>query len=118
MWLALRKVMRIFTATWLHADAGHLATNTVFGFIFVRLVMGRYGPGVGLLAAFLAGVGGNLTIWWVYGGQPRGLGASGVVMGARGLLVVQSLAFLKQRHAHYVRVFAILVILPRLRALA
>ena len=41
--------------------------------------MGRYGPGLGLLAAYLAGVGGNLTAWAVYGESHRGLGASGVV---------------------------------------
>jgi membrane associated rhomboid family serine protease len=98
---------RLFTATWLHADVGHLATNLVIGFIFIGLVMGRYGPGVGLLAAYLAGVGGNLATWWVYGEQHRGLGASGVVMGALGLLVVQSVAFLKQRHAHTLRVFVV-----------
>ena len=64
---------RLFTATWLHADIGHLATNMVFGFLLVGLVMGRYGPGVGLLAAYLAGVGGNLSTWLVYGETHRGL---------------------------------------------
>ena len=98
---------RLFTATWLHADVGHLATNVVFGFLFIGLVMGRYGPGVGLLAAYLAGVGGNLATWWVYGEQHRGLGASGVVMGALGLLVVQSVAFLKQRNPRTLRLFAV-----------
>jgi len=97
---------RMFTATWLHADAGHLATNMVFGFLLVGLVMGRYGPGVGLLAAYLAGVGGNLTTWLVYGVTHRGLGASGVVMGALGLLVVQSVALLKRRNAKTYRLFA------------
>ena len=97
---------RLFTATWLHADAGHLATNMVFGFLLVGLVMGRYGPGIGLLAAYLAGVGGNLTTWLVYGVTHRGLGASGVVMGALGLLVVQSVALLKRPNAKTYRLFA------------
>lgn len=52
---------RLFTATWLHAGIPHLALNMVFGFLFLGLVMGRYGPGVGLLAAYLAGAGGNLV---------------------------------------------------------
>src|ERR1700679_2995450 len=35
---------RLFTATWLHADVGHLASNIVFGFLFLGLAMARYGP--------------------------------------------------------------------------
>jgi rhomboid protease GluP len=97
---------RLFTATWLHADLGHLATNMVFGFVFMGLVMGRYGAGVGLLAAYLAGVGGNLAAWLVYGENHRGLGASGVVMGALGLFTVQSVTLLKGRNANAFRLFA------------
>jgi len=97
---------RLFTATWLHADPAHLATNLVFGFVFVGLVMGRYGAGVGLLAAYLAGVGGNLAAWLVYGENHRGLGASGVVMGALGLFTIQSVTLLKQRNANALRLFA------------
>lgn len=77
---------RLFTATWLHANPPHLAMNAVFGFLFLGLVMGRYGAGVGLLAAYLTGVGGNLASGWIHGPALRGLGASGVVMGALGLL--------------------------------
>ena len=36
---------------WLHADVGHFATNATFGLVLLGLVMGRYGTGVGLLAA-------------------------------------------------------------------
>ena len=104
--LAQGEWWRLFTATWLHADAGHLATNLVFGFLLIGLVMGRYGPGVGLLAAYLAGVGGNLAAWWVYGANHRGLGASGVVMGALGLLVIQSVSLLKRRNVNTYRLFA------------
>jgi membrane associated rhomboid family serine protease len=97
---------RLFTATWLHADLAHIATNLVFGFLFLGLVMGRYGPGVGLLAAYLAGVGGNIIAWLVYGETHHGLGASGVVMGALGLLTIQSVALLKRRNANARRLFA------------
>ena len=97
---------RLFTATWLHADPGHLAANVVFGFLFLGLVMGRYGPGVGLLAACLAGFGGNVIAWLVYGETHRGLGASGVVMGALGLLTIQSFALLKRRNSNAFRLFA------------
>jgi membrane associated rhomboid family serine protease len=81
---------RLFTAVWLHADIAHLAGNAVFGIIFLGLSMARYGTGVGLLAAYTAGAGGNLLAWLV-APQPRfSLGASGMVMGALGLLAVQS----------------------------
>jgi membrane associated rhomboid family serine protease len=97
---------RLFTATWLHADLAHLAANAVFGFLFLGLVMGRYGPGVGLLAAYLAGWGGNVLAWLVYDQTQHSLGASGVVMGALGLLAIQSFALLKRRSANAIRLFA------------
>ena len=97
---------RLFTATWLHADAAHLAMNMVFGFLFLGLVMGRYGPGVGALAACLAGAGGNLFAWWVYGENHLSLGASGVVTGALGLIAVQSVTLLKRRNVNTFRLFA------------
>ena len=59
--------------------------NAVFGFLFLGLVMARYGPGVGLLAASLAGAGGNIAAGWVHEATARGLGASGVVNPALGL---------------------------------
>jgi len=85
---------RLFTATVLHADRLHFAGNAVFGLILIGLAMGRYGTGMGLLAAYLAGVGGNVFSWWLHGEAHRALGASGVVMGALGLLVPQSVTLL------------------------
>lgn len=83
---------RLFTAVWLHADLAHLTGNAMFGFILLGLAMGRYGTGVGLIAAYLAGVGGNL-LSWIFSLQPHyGLGASGMVMGCLGLLAVQSVS--------------------------
>jgi rhomboid protease GluP len=104
--LAHSEWWRLFTATWLHADLAHLAMNMVFGFLFLGLVMGRYGPGVGLLAAYLAGVGGNLITWLVYDETHRGLGASGVVMGALGLLAIQSVSLMKRPNRNVFRLFA------------
>ena len=97
---------RLFTATWLHADIGHLAANAVFGLIFLGLAMGRYGPGVGLLAAYLAGVGGNVAAGWVHDANAFGLGASGVVMGALGLLSFPSFPLLKKGNANIFRLMA------------
>ena len=87
---------RCFTATLLHADLGHLATNAAFGLLLLGLAMGRYGTGVGLLAAFLAGAAGNVAGWIVYQTGSRSLGASGVVMGALGLLAVQSFGYARR----------------------
>lgn len=90
---------RLFTATCLHADLPHLALNGVVGLLFLGLAMGRYGSGVGLLAAQLAGAAGNWFTVWLSGPEHRGLGASGVVMGALGLLAVQSLGLLREHPA-------------------
>jgi membrane associated rhomboid family serine protease len=96
---------RLFTATWLHADAGHLALNAVFGLLLLGLAMGRYGPGTGLLAAYLAGVGGNVAAWLIGGESHRALGASGVVMGALGLVTVQPVVFRNHRNPYALRLF-------------
>ena len=93
--LARGEWWRLFTATLLHADLGHLATNALFGFLLLGLAMGRYGTGVGLLAAFLAGVVGNVASGNLHESPFQGLGASGVVMGALGLLTVQSFGLLR-----------------------
>jgi len=82
---------RLFTATTLHADLGHLAVNVTMGLVLIGLAMGACGPGLGLLGSYLAGVGGNLAGFLVYGAKHQSLGASGVVMGALGLLAVQSI---------------------------
>jgi membrane associated rhomboid family serine protease len=84
--LARGEWWRLFTAMWLHANLSHLALNLVFGFLFLGMAMGRYGPGMGLLAAYLAGAIGNIASGWGHGPLMRGLGASGMVMGALGLI--------------------------------
>jgi membrane associated rhomboid family serine protease len=87
---------RLFTAIWLHADLAHLASNAMFGFVLLGFTMGRYGTGVGLLAAYIAGAGGN-ALSWLFASQPKlALGASGMVMGCLGLLAVQSAPFWRQ----------------------
>lgn len=83
---------RIFTAIYLHADASHLIANLTTGFIFFGIAMAICGPGRGLLAAYLAGAGGNLIGFLIYPELHRSLGASGMVMGALGVISVESLA--------------------------
>ncbi len=87
---------RLFTAIWLHADLAHLATNAATGLILLGLAMGHYGTGAGLLAAYLAGAGGNLLAGLASLQTHRSLGASGMVMGGLGLLAVQSLSLWRQ----------------------
>ena len=80
---------RLFTAVWLHADIAHLAGNVGLGIILLGLAMGRYGTTVGLLAAYLAGASGNAVVWLLAPGPHPSLGASGMVMGALGLLAMR-----------------------------
>jgi membrane associated rhomboid family serine protease len=87
---------RLVTAVSLHHDLPHLISNVTTGLILLGLAMGSYGAGTALLAAWLAGVGGNMTGLLLYGATYRSLGASGLVMGALGLLTVLSLAFRRE----------------------
>jgi len=82
---------RLFTAIELHADLAHLAGNATIGIVLLGLAMARYGTGVALLASYLAGVAGNTTALISSAHVHRSLGASGMVMGALGLLAVHSL---------------------------
>ena len=82
---------RVLTAITLHADLAHLAGNLSIGVVLLGLAMGRYGTGTGLLAAYVAGVCGNIASLWLSTRPFQGLGASGMVMGALGLLAAQSL---------------------------
>lgn len=81
---------RVYTAVWLHADLGHLATNLALGFVLLGLAMGLYGTGPALLAGYLAGVCGNVAAWLLSSEPHAGLGASGMVMGVLGLLATHS----------------------------
>lgn len=83
---------RLFTAILLHHDLAHLMANTVLGGVLLSLAMGRYGSSAGLLAAYLSGAGGNIAGLLLYTDPYRSIGASGMVMGALGLLTVQSVA--------------------------
>jgi rhomboid protease GluP len=84
---------RICTAITLHENLPHLMANATTGFILMGLAMARYGVGVGLLASFLAGAMGNVADLLVYSEPHQSLGASGMVMGALGLVTVQTFGF-------------------------
>ena len=81
---------RLFTPIVLHSDLAHLFANVAFGAIFLGLAMARYGWGITLLATFAAGVFGNIFGYALTEEPYRGLGASGMMMGALGLLCIHS----------------------------
>jgi membrane associated rhomboid family serine protease len=58
--------------------------------LLLGLTMARYGPGVAMLAAFLAGAAGNGADLLIHSEDSQSLGASGMVTGAGGMLSVQS----------------------------
>jgi rhomboid protease GluP len=89
---------RIFTAIMLHANLAHLAENLSIGVVLFGLIMGRFGVGIGLLAAYLAGAMGNVASLLLNDKPFQGLGASGMVMGALGLLAAQSLRLPAENH--------------------
>jgi membrane associated rhomboid family serine protease len=82
---------RIFTAIWLHADWGHLASNAAVGFLLLGFAMGRFGSGLALLGAYLAGAIANGVECLLISESRHSLGASGMVMGSLGILATQSL---------------------------
>jgi rhomboid protease GluP len=84
---------RLFTAVSLHENLPHLMSNATTGFVLLGLAMARYGAGVGLLAAYLAGAAGNAADLLIYSEPHQSLGASGMVTGALGLITSQSFAF-------------------------
>jgi membrane associated rhomboid family serine protease len=97
---------RLFTAMSLHADLKHLAANLTTGLVVFGLVMARFGAGLGLLGGLLAGLTGNLfTMAW-HGELHRNVGASGMIMGAVGLLAVDSWVIWRQGHVPWRRVLA------------
>ncbi|HET7624034.1 MAG TPA: rhomboid family intramembrane serine protease [Verrucomicrobiae bacterium] len=93
---------RLSTAIFLHANIGHFAANAGIGFFLLGLTMGRFGTGIGLFAAYLAGVLGNVATWLAFENH-LSLGASGLVMGCVGLLAAQ--AFSWRKHPQALRYF-------------
>ena len=87
---------RLFTALILHADLAHLMANATFGVVILGFAMARFGPGVTLLATYFAGALGNVAGLVFYSRPYTGLGASGMMMGALGLLCLHSFGLWRQ----------------------
>jgi rhomboid protease GluP len=100
---------RLFTAMLLHVDLAHLMANATLGCVLFGLSMGQYGGGYGLLLAYLAGAGGNCAGLILYAEPYRSVGASGMVMGALGLLAVHSFGYWRRLHFPPAAVFRALL---------
>ena len=81
---------RLFTPVVLHADLAHLMANATFGVLMLGLAMARFGFGITLLTTLFAGAAGNLLGLVAYPHPYTGVGASGMMMGALGLLCIHS----------------------------
>ncbi|WP_167590578.1 rhomboid family intramembrane serine protease [Oceanidesulfovibrio indonesiensis] len=77
---------RTVTALTLHADAGHLLSNCLFGGLFFYLVTRRVGAALGWGAILFSGIVGNMVNCRVEGYEHVSLGASTAVLGAVGVL--------------------------------
>jgi rhomboid protease GluP len=88
---------RLFTPIFLHGDLAHLMANITFGIVVLGLSMARFGAGVALLTTYLvlttylAGAVGNMLGLSFYSQPYKGLGASGMMMGALGVITIHSI---------------------------
>ncbi len=77
---------QVITALTLHADLGHIASNSLFGGLFGYLLARFLGGGVGWLLALLSAAAANLTSALIQADDFRALGASTAVFAALGLV--------------------------------
>jgi membrane associated rhomboid family serine protease len=92
---------RPLTAIGLHQDIAHLASNLTFGILFLTLAMEAYGVWIATLLSLAAGVFGNLLGCLVYPPDVSSLGASGMVMGALGMLGAYSALWRWRQEARF-----------------
>lgn len=97
--LVLRgELWRTITALTLHADAVHVAGNTLFGGFFLAALTGRLGLGVASLAFVVTGALGNVANAAWYGSGHSSVGASTGVFGLVGVLA--GLAAWRRQQVH------------------
>lgn len=84
---------RAITALTLHADAGHLTANLVFGVVFGLLAASALGGGVAWSGILLAGALGNTLNAFVQAPTHASIGASTAVFAALGIIVAHALRY-------------------------
>jgi membrane associated rhomboid family serine protease len=77
---------RALTALALHDDLVHLASNMVFGALFVGIACQLMGTGLAFFAVLAAGFAGNWANAWIQGAGFSAIGSSTAVFGALGIL--------------------------------
>ena len=77
---------RPITALTMHSGWSHLASNVVFGALFLVLVAQLVGNGAALFSALLSGALGNLLNAWIQRPEHGSIGASTAVFGLIGVL--------------------------------
>lgn len=82
---------RPLTAVSLHHDLPHLLSNVGIGMFFLGLAGGVFGAARAILISLFSGIAANIAGCLFHPGGYLGLGASGVVMGALGLLTCDSI---------------------------
>jgi membrane associated rhomboid family serine protease len=87
------------TALFLHADAGHLTANLIFGFIVFTAVVSTFGAGRAWLLVAVASISGNIAVAAAnYPGPYRSLGASTAIFAGFGLLTGRAIRVVRRAH--------------------
>ncbi len=84
--ILLGELWRAVTALTLHADLAHAASNAAAAAIFLSVLFGLLGVGLGIALVLLAGAAGNLANAFLQGSPHVSVGASTAIFGAVGML--------------------------------
>jgi len=84
--ILLGELWRAVTALTLHADLAHAASNAAAAAIFLSVLFGLLGVGLGIALVLLAGGAGNLANAFLQGSPHVSVGASTAIFGAVGML--------------------------------
>lgn len=93
---------RTATALWLHADLGHLVSNSVGGLLVFSALVATFGLRAGWCLLAAASVAGNVAAVMFHHGEPyRSLGASTAVFAGLGLLTGRAVRVMSRSgHPH------------------
>ncbi len=84
--IVLGELWRAVTALTLHSDLAHAVSNAAAAAIFLSIVFGLLGVGLGFALVLLAGAAGHLANAFLQGAPHVSVGASTAIFGAVGML--------------------------------